>query len=292
MFNQRRLARTLCFAGAILTLSGGAIGLTSVTTFAAPNPNPVGPGDTIAVNNTPFDSTGQQCDPSRDGWHFIMNQLEYPVGATIDGADFGPINITFSDSSTAQAMFTDLSGTLANPGTTAHFLNNTVNQTGNFTISSATMTFPSGSDITGYGNFVISHPPCGTVNTTTTSTTTTVAPTTTTSTTTTTVAPTTTTTVAPTTTTLAPTTTTAAPTTTTTVAPTTTTLVLSEAPVPPTTTTTTLVASQAPVPPATVVVQLPATGTDSGRLAILGLTLFGLGLTLMGLSRRSRPVSS
>ncbi|MGZ4725020.1 MAG: LPXTG cell wall anchor domain-containing protein [Ilumatobacteraceae bacterium] len=118
------------------------------------------------------------------------------------------------------------------------------------------------------------------------------APTTTTSTTTTTT--TTTTTVAPTTTTTAPTTT--APTTTpagstTTTAPTTTTttLVASEAPT-TAATTTTLVASQAPVPPATP--QLPTTGSESGRIAILGLAALGLGLTLLGLRRRSRPVNS
>jgi LPXTG-motif cell wall-anchored protein len=115
------------------------------------------------------------------------------------------------------------------------------------------------------------------------------APTTTTSTTTTTT--TTTTTVEPTTTTAEPTTTTAGSTTTT-AAPTTTTttLVASEAPA-TTSTTLALVASQAPVPPATAV-RLPATGTESGRIAILGLAMFGLGLTLLGLRRRSRPVSS
>ena len=96
---------------------------------------------------------------------------------------------------------------------------------------------------------------------------------------------------APTTTTTTTTTTTAAPTTTTAAATTTTTtLVASEAPA-TTSTTTTLVASLAPVPP-TAVVQLPTTGYASGRIAILGLAMFGLGLTLMGLRRRSRPVSS
>ncbi len=102
---------------------------------------------------------------------------------------------------------------------------------------------------------------------------------------------TTTTTAAPTTTTAASTTTTTAASTTTTAASTTTTtLVASEAPA-TTSTTTTLVASAAPVPPATVV-QLPATGSESGRIVILGLAMFGLGLTLIGLRRRSRPVSS
>src|SRR6476619_2676100 len=97
MFTQLRLARTLCFAGAILTISGGVIGLTGVTSFA----NSVGPGSTISVNNAPFSSASKDCDQSRNGWHFIMNQLEYPAGATINGADFGPINITFTDFSTA-----------------------------------------------------------------------------------------------------------------------------------------------------------------------------------------------
>ena len=105
---------------------------------------------------------------------------------------------------------------------------------------------------------------------------------------------TTTTTVTPTTTTVAPTTTT-----TTTVASTatTTTVVLSEAPAttPPTTTAaTTLVASQAPVPltiGSSTAVQLPATGNKWSRIAVLGLAVFGVGMTLMGLARRSRPVS-
>ena len=103
-------------------------------------------------------------------------------------------------------------------------------------------------------------------------------------------APTTTTTVAPTTTTVAPTTTTVEPTTTTVEPATTTTLVASEAPATPTTTTVALVASAGPVPPAAAV-QLPATGYASETIAILGLAMFGLGLTLLGLHRRSRPVS-
>jgi hypothetical protein len=104
-------------------------------------------------------------------------------------------------------------------------------------------------------------------------------------------AATTTTTVEPTTTTtiVEATTTTAVEATTTTTA-----LVASEAPATPTTSATGLVASQAPVPPAgssAAVVQLPATGYASGRTAILALAMFGLGLTLIGLRRRSRPVS-
>lgn len=298
MRTELRLARLLTFAGAILTLSGAAVGLSSGASFAVT----VGPGSTVTVNNAPFSSAGKTCDPNRDGWHFIMNQLDFPAGSQIDGADFGPINIVFSDGSTGLALFTDLAG-----ASTAHFLDSTNNQSGNFTIASASMTFPSGTDITGFGNFVISHPPCGT--TTTTTTTTTAAPTTTTTTTTTVAPTTTTTTVAPTTTTtttttVAPTTTTTtvAPTTTTTVGATTTTAaptttvagttttvqVLSEAP------TTTLVASEAPVP--TTIdrtgVQLPRTGGDAARNVILGLAILGLGLTLMALARRSRPVRS
>jgi LPXTG-motif cell wall-anchored protein len=52
-----------------------------------------------------------------------------------------------------------------------------------------------------------------------------------------------------------------------------------------------VVASQGPAAPTTVA-QLPASGHQSEGIAILGLAMFGLGLTLMGLARRSRPVSS
>ncbi len=304
MFTQTRLARSLCFAGAVLTLGGGALGLASGTASAVG----VGPGSTVTVGNAPYSSAGKSCDPNRDGWHFIMNQLEYPEGSVIDGNDFGAVNITFSDGSTAVASFTDLAG-----GNVAHFLNNTVNQTGNFTITSVTMTFPATSDITGYGNFVISHPPCGTVTTTTTTmaptttttapTTTTMAPTTTAATTTTTMAPTTTaatttTTMAPTTTTMAPTTTAATTTTTAVPAVTTTTLLGSAAPLPTTlapASTTSLVLSEAPLSPVaggSTNKQLPSTGNDSSQLALLGLAVFGFGLILMGLVRDTRPVSN
>ena len=68
--------------------------------------------------------------------------------------------IKFVGGSTAVATFTNTSGPVA------HFLNSTVNQTGNFTVASASMTWPAGTDITGYTNFRISHPPCGTTEST------------------------------------------------------------------------------------------------------------------------------
>jgi LPXTG-motif cell wall-anchored protein len=95
-------------------------------------------------------------------------------------------------------------------------------------------------------------------------------------------APTTTTTVAPTPTTVEPTTTTVAPTTTTVAPTTTTTVVASEAPASPSTT---IVARVAPAADA-----LPATGYASGTIAIIGLAMFVLGVSLLGLRRRSRPV--
>jgi LPXTG-motif cell wall-anchored protein len=107
-------------------------------------------------------------------------------------------------------------------------------------------------------------------------------------TTTTTVAPTTTTTIAPAATTVAPTTPIVEPTTTTVEPATTTVLVASEGPA--TSTTVALVASAGPVP-RTATVQLPATGYASDTIAILGLAMFGLGLTLLALQRRSRPVN-
>src|SRR5215212_9207352 len=151
MFDNSRLARGICILGLGLTISGASIGILGSTTYA----DTAGPGTTVSVDNAPYNTAGKPCDPNRDGYHFIMNGLDYPANATIDASDFGPVLITFSNGSTATASFTDLAG-----GKTAHFLNNTVNQTGNFTITSATMTFPAGSDITGFNQFVISHAPC------------------------------------------------------------------------------------------------------------------------------------
>jgi LPXTG-motif cell wall-anchored protein len=123
----------------------------------------VSPELSVEVANTPYSSGSGQCDESRDGWHIIMNGIETSDGEPATAADFGPVNLLFSDSSTAQALFTDASGDKV-----AHFLNNTVNQEGAHTVTSAVMTFPAGTRITSFNNFVISHPPCGTIVTTTT----------------------------------------------------------------------------------------------------------------------------
>src|SRR4051812_6923798 len=123
MFTHLRAARVLCFAGAILTTGGLAVGVTTGTSLAAS----AGSGAVAKVDNTPFSTLGKPCDPNCDGYHFIMNQLEYPAGSVIDGNDFGPINITFSDGSTGVATFTDLAGK-----STAHFLDSIHNQSGNF----------------------------------------------------------------------------------------------------------------------------------------------------------------
>jgi LPXTG-motif cell wall-anchored protein len=123
----------------------------------------VSPELSVEVANTPYSSDGGQCDESRDGWHIIMNGVVTSDGEPATADDFGPVNLLFSDSSTAQALFTDASGDKV-----AHFLNDTVNQEGAHTITSAVMTFPAGTRITSFNNFVISHPPCGTIETTTT----------------------------------------------------------------------------------------------------------------------------
>ncbi|HZX55805.1 MAG TPA: hypothetical protein VFE86_14050, partial [Ilumatobacteraceae bacterium] len=88
MFTHLRAARILCFAGAILTTGGLAVGATTGTSLAAS----AGSGAVATVENPQFSTLGKPCDPNRDGYHFIMNQLEYPDKATIDGNDFGPIN--------------------------------------------------------------------------------------------------------------------------------------------------------------------------------------------------------
>ena len=228
MFTQLRLARTLCFAGAILTFSGGAISLTA-TPASAHTPTVMPSCTGLAVSL--LDYTGNATN----------NRVTTTINGVSTVADFGAsYSNTFAWSPTASHTWTVVVDANRNSGNPTEF------------------------DV----SFAGTEQACQTAPTTTTTTT---APTTT------------TTTVAPTTT--APTTTlvlSEAPTTT---------LALSEA---PTTTATTLVASQAPVPttvdPNTV--QLPRTGDESGRIVILGLAMFGLGLTLIGLARRSRPVSS
>jgi hypothetical protein len=122
----------------------------------------VGPGSAASVENVPYSSLSGGCDESRDGWHIVMNGVETSDGEPATAADFGPIALTFSDASTGSAVFTDMSGP------TAHFLDAVTNQSGEFTLTSATMTFPAGSRVTAYNNFRISHPPCGTVTTTST----------------------------------------------------------------------------------------------------------------------------
>jgi len=311
MFTRRRLGRSLSIAGVMLTLGGTTLGVLGTTTYAVS----VGPGTTVSVENPNYSTDGKACDPNRDGYHFIMNGLEYPAGSVIDGADFGPILITFSDASTGTALFTDLTGAM-----TAHFLDSITNQSGNFTIVSAQMTFPAGTDITGFNQFRISHPPCGTTTTTTTTeaaTTTTEAATTTTEEATTTTEAATTTTEEATTTTEAATTTTEYGATTTTeygatttteyggttlpeettttaataTTATPTTQVASQFPVPTTTTTIApVVASEAPTVPPTA---LPVTGSKyAGLAALLGLSLLTAGIVVSGLSRRPRPLES
>ena len=115
-------------------------------------------------DNFPPTQSAMSCDFSRtDGYHFIINRLVYPQGATIDGADFGPILITFRAAPRPLPVHQNVGG-----GNIAHFLNSTDNQSGNCTILSATMTFPLGTNITGFNKFNLSHVPCGTNTTTTT----------------------------------------------------------------------------------------------------------------------------
>jgi LPXTG-motif cell wall-anchored protein len=154
-----RLGRNLSIAGVMLTLGGVTLGVLGGTTYATS----VGPGSTVAIGNPGFSTVGQYCDDYHNGYHFTMNGLEYPAGAVIDAADFGPVSISFSDGSTAVAAFTDVTG-----GSTAHFLNDTTNQTGNFTVVSAQLTFPAGTDVTGFNQFRISNVPCATTDETTT----------------------------------------------------------------------------------------------------------------------------
>jgi LPXTG-motif cell wall-anchored protein len=243
MLTRMRLGRSLCVAGVMLTLGGATLGILGPTTYALS----VGPGTTVSIANYDYSTIGQQCDEYRNGYHFTLSGLEYPEGAVIDAADFGPVNISFSDGSGAMATFTDLEG-----GSTAHFINTTTNQSGNFLIVSAKMTFPAGTNITGFDQFRISSPPCDTTG---------VPPT------------------------AEGPTTTAAETTATAVAsefpvP------------PLATTTTTIaphVASEAPTPPAALPA---TGSHSAGAAALLGLFLVTAGLVVSGLSRRPRSLES
>jgi hypothetical protein len=230
MFTRLRQTGTHCFAGAILTIMGGAIGAVLITA-------------TPAFGHTP------SVTPSCTGLAVVLTQYEGSspnnrVTVVIDGnttqVNFGgSYSHTFGWSSASGHVWTVDIDANRNSGNATQFDK----------------------------HFAGTQLACETPTTTTTTT-----------------APTTTTTVTEPTTT----TTTVAPTTTTTI------LVLSDAPT-TTSTTTTLVASQGPAAPTTVaptVVPLPASGHQSEGIAILGLAMFGLGLTLMGLARRSRPVSS
>jgi LPXTG-motif cell wall-anchored protein len=279
----------------------------------------VAPGVAVEVDNTPYSSDQGECDESRDGWHIIMNGIKTTDGKPPTADDFGPVNLMFSDGSTAQALFTDASGSKV-----AHFLNDDVNQEGAFTVTAGAMTFPNGTRITSFNKLVISHPPCGTIVTTTTTvpdtTTSTVPDTTTTTvpdTTTTTVPDTTTTTVPDTTTTTSPvtteTTTTTVPDTTTTTSPVSTETTTTTSPVSTETTTTTSPVSTLPtttIPPGTpmsatidtVYVErqvqaarttrastgstLPSTGVDGGPFVVTGLLLLAAGISLWAINRR------
>jgi LPXTG-motif cell wall-anchored protein len=253
---------------------------------------------------------GNKCDAANNGWHFIINGLGTGSN-TLEAADLpSAIAISFSDGHTHPAAFDKLSGS------TAHYINTADHQADGVYPMSASLTFPTPTDVIEYGNFVLSHIPCefNTATTTTTTaatTTTTTAPTTTTTTaatTTTTTAPTTTTTTAaPTTTTIAPTTSTTAPTTSTTTAPTTTT---TNAPVttaaggtPTTTTAAPLSISQsavvlAPAPPFAAITAappsfpagavLPATGSTTTATLLIGIGFVLIGSTTVVAARSRR----
>ncbi len=153
------------FGPAAIFVTGAILALVALVIPTSAGAMSVGPGTMVSVNNTPYSSTVGGCDESRDGWHIIMNGVE-STGSGLTGSDFGPITLNFSNGSTGSAVFTDASSK------TAHFIDSTTNQSGGpFTINSATMTFPAGTTVTEFNNFVISHPPCGSVTSSTTSTT-------------------------------------------------------------------------------------------------------------------------
>jgi hypothetical protein len=124
-------------------------------------------GMTVEVADTPYPSDSGssgagKCEDGRNGWHIIMKGLSTSDGQPPTAGDFGPVDLAFSDGTTAQALFTDLSGR------TAHFLNDTVNQQGSFTVTGGAMTLPDDTRITSFNKFAMRHTPCGAGTTSTT----------------------------------------------------------------------------------------------------------------------------
>jgi hypothetical protein len=246
-------------------------------------------GDVSAGSVIPVDNLGgvpdQECDDGNDGWHFVLSGIVVAGGTTLDAADVPTtMSIHFSNGDDRTAGFVKVTGGVA------HYLNSTDHQNDGVYPVSGSLTLPTPTDIVSYSRFNLSHIPCSFPGTTTTvaETTTTVAATTTTQAATTTTVAATTTTQAATTTTQPATTTTVAATTTTTV-PVTVSSVAQEAPgittttVPATTTT-----ARATTTSQVLSNALPTTGGGAGPLAMLGLVLFGLGVTLTLLFRPVR----
>lgn len=69
MFRQPLNARRICMAGSILAVIGATFGVFGNTTYA----DGVAAGSTAVVDNAPYSTVGQTCDPNRNGYHFIMN---------------------------------------------------------------------------------------------------------------------------------------------------------------------------------------------------------------------------
>ena len=280
---QRRSAIGLLAIG-LLALSAGIF----VPTQAGADM--VGPGSTVTLGNTPYTPSGG-CDPSRDGWHLILNGIKTSDGKPPTAADFGPVTLNFVGGSTGSALFTDASGDKV-----GHFLDPMTNQDPKFTISSGSMVLPAGSRVIGYNNFVVSHGPCGNGTTTTSSivtttseSTTTTEPVTTTSESTTTTEPVTTTSES--TTTTEPVTTTSESTTTTTPVSTETTTPTTSTPTTPTTFTqpveTIFIERQvqaATITPASGT--LPSTGLDGRPFFVACLVLIACGGGLWLAARR------
>ena len=132
---RRVTVATLTALGALLVVAGSLIAPGARATT-------VGPGSTVSVSNLPYASSEGGCDPSRDGWHIVMNGVTTSSGTTPQASDFAAVQLTFADGSSGSATFTDMTGAVA------HFLDATTNQNAPATIVTATLTFPSGTAVT------------------------------------------------------------------------------------------------------------------------------------------------
>jgi hypothetical protein len=106
--------------------------------------------ESAELRNVPYVPGDNPCDER--GWHLIMNGV---TPATAGNGDFGSVLLTFSDGTTGTATFDRITA-----GGVAMWYFQPASGTASQTLTSGTTTFPGGSGVTEFNQFVISNPAC------------------------------------------------------------------------------------------------------------------------------------